>query len=183
VSSSVTADSWSPGLENGDRTLAEVYRSMPKNPPSTVPWYVRMLERPGSPLALAGAVDLFGHDCIHVVLGRGVLPQDEAFVLGVTMGADGCSKPQQSMFRFAARHLYRGPYRFSAIDVAVFDLAVDLGRRMGTPLHQTDFRRLFERPLREVRRMLGIEREVLCAAYARERARWPFTRASARLPR
>jgi hypothetical protein len=179
----VATDTWSPGLDNGERSLVEIYLTMPRNPGSAVPWYVRLLENPRSPLALAGAVDLLGHDCMHVVLGRGQLPQDEAFVLGFAMGADRCSKWQQWLFRVCARYLYRGVYRFSDIDVAVFNLAVEVGRRLHTPLHRIDFRGLLERPLREVRRILGIEREVLCAAYARERVRWPFTRASARLPR
>jgi hypothetical protein len=30
---------------------------------------------------------LEGHDCMHVILGRGLLNQDEAFVIGFTMGS------------------------------------------------------------------------------------------------
>lgn len=179
----VDGETWSPGLENENQPLAEVYRAMPKAPASAVPWYVRLLENPASPLALTGAVDLFGHDCIHAVLGRGLLAQDEAFVLGFTMGAGQCAPWQQSVFRLSARYLYRGAYRFTDLDQAVFDLAVDVGRATPAPLHKADFRGLFERPLGDVRRVLGIDRELLYAAYAREQASWPLTRASARLPR
>jgi hypothetical protein len=177
------AELWNPGLENGRRLLGEVYETLPGNPASSVPWWVRLLENPTSPVALPGAVDLFGHDCTHILLGRGLLPQDEAFVLGFTMGASGaCARWQQTLFRFSARYLYCGVYRFSDIDAGVFDMAVEVGRRAGTaPVHQVDFRGLLARPVGEIRQMLGIKRDVLGSAYAVERARWPHTDASARL--
>jgi hypothetical protein len=166
--------SWNPGLDNGDRRLSEVYKTMPGDPPSRVPWYVRVLENPASPLALAGAVDLFGHDCIHIVLGRGLLQQDEAFVLGFSMGASRrCSDWQRALFRFCARRVYRGPYQFRDVDGEVFDFAVDAGRSAGAePLHAVDFRALFERPLSEVRRRLGVRADVLRSLYQVERTRW-----------
>ena len=39
-------DTWCPGLDNGRRTLAEVFTTMPGDPASSVPWYVRLLENP-----------------------------------------------------------------------------------------------------------------------------------------
>ena len=56
---------WNPGLDNAGRSLGSIYRSMPGDLSSTVPWYVRLLENPDSPVALAGAVDLRGHDGIQ----------------------------------------------------------------------------------------------------------------------
>jgi len=105
---------WNPGLDDDERTLASMYDSMPRDSMSTVPWYVRLLEHPASSLALAGSVDLFGHDCLHILLGRGLLQQDEAFVLGFTMGQQRLLLgPSSALFRFCARHLYQGIYRFS----------------------------------------------------------------------
>jgi hypothetical protein len=78
---------WDPGLDNDGLTLCSVYDGMPKDGADAVPWYVRLLENPRSPVALPGAIDLFGHDCLHIVLGRGLLAQDEAFVIGYTMGS------------------------------------------------------------------------------------------------
>lgn len=49
---------------------------------------VWMVENPESPFALAGAIDLYDHDCVHCVLDRGLLLPDEAFVIGYTMGND-----------------------------------------------------------------------------------------------
>jgi hypothetical protein len=80
---------WNPGLDNAYRSLGSIYQSMPGDVASAIPWYVRLLEHPSSPLALGGAVDLRGHDCVHILLGRGLLQQDEAFVLGFTMGRSG----------------------------------------------------------------------------------------------
>jgi hypothetical protein len=176
---------WNPGLDNGSRRLADVYRTMPRGPASAVPWYVKTLENPRSPIALAGAVDLFGHDCIHIVLGRGLLQQDEAFVIGFTMGASGsCANWERAVFGFAARWFYRGSYRFSHLDRQVFQFAVDAGRSVGTEqLHRFDFRAKFHRRLSELRLALGLNTVALRSHYEVERVRWPQGPASARLPR
>ena len=68
-----SSSNWNPGLKNDAVRLGDVYDGMPKDPASAVPWYVRMLENPASPLALPGAIDLFGHDCLHALLGRGLV--------------------------------------------------------------------------------------------------------------
>lgn len=176
-------DTWCPGLDNGRRTLAEIFTTLPGDPASSVPWYVRLVENPKSPVALPGAIDLFGHDCLHIVLGRGLLPQDEAFVLGFTMGASGSlSRAQQALFRLIARHLYRGEYRFTPLDASVFDLAVEVGRHAGcSAVHMVDFAALFYQPLTLIRNALGVQLDVLRSAYAIERSRWPNTPASRRL--
>jgi hypothetical protein len=176
---------WQPGLSNDDSSLGDVLRTMPGDPPSAVPWYVRMLENPNSPMALAGAVDLFAHDCIHVLLGRGTDQQDEAFVIGFTMGASKkLSTWQQVLYRWCASSLYGGPYRFSVEDQAVFDLAVSVGRWCGCrPLHRVDYRPLLPAPLGQVRRQVGLEVDLLIQAYECEYRLWPNRPASQRLPR
>ena len=77
--------SWSPGLENDHLTLREVLATLPAAPPAAIPWVVRLFENPQGWLRMHGAADLATHDRIHVVLGRGLLAQDEAFVIGFTM--------------------------------------------------------------------------------------------------
>ena len=54
-----------------------------------VPLVIKLTENPKyiSSKLFTGAVDLFSHDCIHVLLGRGLLTKDEAFVIGYTMGS------------------------------------------------------------------------------------------------
>jgi hypothetical protein len=174
---------WNPGLNNAYLSLASIYQSLPGDPASTIPWYVRLLEHPSSPLALAGAVDLAGHDCIHILLGRGLLQQDEAFVLGFTMGRSGCCPAwQAALFRWCARHVYRGPYRFGPVDCEVYDFALAAARRLpGPAVHGVDVRAWLERPVGELRVALGIEPEQLRSLYAAEAQRWPHTLASARL--
>ena len=53
-----------------------------------MPLIIKLVENPNYKTSklFGGAVDLFTHDCIHVLLGRGLLPKDEAFVIGVLWG-------------------------------------------------------------------------------------------------
>jgi hypothetical protein len=180
---SPAAEAWTPGLDNEDRLLDDVYASMPKDPTGAVPWWVSAMENPGSPVALPGAVDLHTHDCIHIILGRGLLAQDEAFVIGfnhgrkrVVLTVAAGALPLQRAARLP-RHL-----PVLATEIGVFDLAVEVGRRAGSaPIHQADFRALGNRQIGEIRRMLGVRAGVLRSAYHLERALWPQSSASARL--
>lgn len=180
----ITSREWNPGLRNDAALLGDVYDSMPKDPASAVPWYVRMLENPASPLALPGAIDLFGHDCLHALLGRGLMSQDEAFVIGFTMGANpACTRAQARLFAWCAQHLYRPPFRFDAIDCGVYHLAFAAARAMGCrPLDAVDYRAWLDRPLGELRAALGIRPEQLARWYRREAFLWPDTEVSRRLP-
>jgi hypothetical protein len=134
-------------------------------------------------VALAGAIDLFGHDCVHILLGRGLLPQDEAFVIGFTMGSSrGCPGWHTALFRWCAEYVYRDDFRFSRLDAEVFDFAVEAGRRQcRVPLSDIDFRAWLTRPLGALRVELGIEPSSLRELYRQEVARWPRTYASLRL--
>ncbi|WTX00780.1 hypothetical protein OG216_45895 (plasmid) [Streptomycetaceae bacterium NBC_01309] len=174
---------WNPGLEDST-ILRAAYTAMPGDPQTSIPWPVRLAENPASPIALPGAVDLFGHDCIHIVLGRGALPQDEAFIVGTTMGASGRLRGwQQSLFTAWARATYRGPFRWTAADRQIFELAVRFGRTSGMhPLHSVNWHAMLDVPLGEIRRSLGIQRRELLTAFAQERMLLPHTPASQRLP-
>lgn len=72
---------WCPGLDNDDLTLRDALTTLPAAPPTAIPWIVRLFENPQGWLRLHGAVNLRNHDMIHVLLGRGLLGQDEAFVI------------------------------------------------------------------------------------------------------
>jgi hypothetical protein len=183
VTTQPTIGAWTPGLD--DRaTLGDVYHGMPGDPDLAIPWYVRLLENPASRIALPGAIDLFGHDCIHITLGRGMLPQDEAFVIGVTMGASGgLAGWQHRLYTYASRRIYRGPYRFSRSDLRVFDIGLDFARRHRLPaLHRVAWRDLLDRPLGAVRAAVGVDRDALFDAYDRERRVLPDSPAAVRLP-
>lgn len=174
---------WTPGLHE-EITLREAYEAMPGDAAAAIPWYVRLLENPASPVALPGGIDLFGHDCVHILLGRGTLPPDEAFVLGVTMGASGRLAPwQQRLFALATRRFYRAPFRFTRSELVVYDMAVEYGRHAGIrPLHTVAWRDLLDHPMRTVRAAVGVRAGELAALYRTELALWPDSAAARRLP-
>jgi hypothetical protein len=157
---------------------------MPGDGASATPWYVRLAENPVSPIAFPGAVDLFGHDCIHLLLGRGTHLQDEAFVIGVTMGASGRLDPwRRHGYLLWARCAYRGPYRLRR-DRLVFDIGVEFGRNGRTrPLHNVAWRDMLDHPLGELRAAHGIDVDDLLTIYESERVLWPASPAGRRLPR
>ena len=175
---------WCPGLDNDALTLREVLATLPAAPPTAIPWIVRLFENPAGWLHLHGAVDLAHHDRIHVLLGRGLLGQDEAFVIGFTMGSTKrLSRLEQWFFKLVAASLYPVPYRIPWPTLAAYDLGVEAGRAMGVQnVHLAVGDDRLDRPLGDIRRELGIDPERLKDFFARERAALPGTAASARLP-
>lgn len=176
---------WFPGLDNDDRTLREVLAELPAAPPTAIPWVVRLFENPRGWLRLHGAVDLAHHDMIHVLLGRGLLDQDEAFVIGYTMGSTKrVSWVERLVFKAVVSGVYPKPYRIPWRTLAAYDLGLEAGRRSSlTNVHLAVGEQWLDRPLGETRRALGIDTGFLRGCYARERETLPDTRASQRLPR
>jgi len=175
---------WNPGLNNA-MTLRAAYEQMPGDDASVIPWYVRLFENPASLVALPGAIDLFGHDCIHILLGRGTLSPDEAFVLGVTMGASGkLAAWQQQLFTTIARYLYGSMFKFSRTDRLVFDMAVDFAKNARIrPLDSVPWQEQQDRTLGELRASMNIDIDKLIILYEAERTLWPTSPAAKRLPR
>lgn len=175
---------WCPGLDNGQLTLREVVATLPAAPPAAIPWIVRMFENPQGWLRLHGAVDLHTHDRIHVLLGRGLLDQDEAFVIGFTMGSTkAVSRLERWFFKTAVSHLYPDPYRIPWPILAAYDLGLEAGREIGVRnIHEAVDDSMLDRPLGAVRRELGLDTGRLRQFYAREREALPGTPASRRLP-
>jgi hypothetical protein len=157
MTASRALDAWTPAFEDTG-TLGAAYAAMPGDDASVVPWYVSLLENPASPVALPGAVDLLGHDCIHIVLSRGTSTADEAFVLGMTMGSSARLHTWHSeLFAWAARWLYRGPWRLTRSDLGLFRLGVAVARTHPMrPLGAQDWRIWWDTPLSQVRAALGV---------------------------
>ena len=155
--------------------------------PAAIPLIVKLVENPDYQLPLFslfhGAVDLKNHDCIHILLGRGMLPKDEAFVIGFTMGstrAVGCL--EERLYEWVSRRLYPGVYKFSKDNIRVFKQALHLA--MASPVHaldQIDFRKYMDWPLAKIRQKLGIEPDLLKAAYKIEAQTFPQAMESQRL--
>ncbi len=152
-----------------------------------VPLMVQIVENPRFDLPgfdlFHGAVDLATHDCIHILLGRGLLPMDEAFTIGFTMGStDKVGALEERLYALISKHLYPKSYRFGEEDLRVFKDAVRLGYISDCqPLDKVDYRKLMDRPIRDVRREIGIEGDLILAYYRIEKLRYPDSRASQRL--
>ncbi len=174
---------WSCGLHNDHLTMAQVLETLPGNDAVEIHWLIRLLERPGSKLALSGAIDLDKHDCVHVLLGRGLLPQDEAFVLGFTMGADSNVKSwEPAFFKFCARYLYPKIYRLSSRQLAVFNLGFECAKNSHCRnIHLFDFSKHMDKPLGKLRAMLKIDPRKLIDIYRIERHVIPDSKESKRL--
>ena len=175
---------WFPGLDNDRLTLRDVLATLPAAPPAAIPWIVRLFENPQGWLRLHGAVDLATHDRIHVVLGRGLLAQDEAFVIGFTMGSTkAVTRLERWFFKRAVSHLYPDPYRIPWPILAAYDLGLEAGRDMAVrDIHRALGDEMLDRTLGEVRRLVGVDTQRLRQVYAREREALPESPASQRLP-
>lgn len=175
---------WVPGLDNGRMTLAEVRATLPGNKANDIDLMVKLIENPRSPYAITGAISLPDHDCVHILLGRGLLSQDEAFVIGYTMGTagPGIAPDDVKLFKLLSSHLYPDIYRFSRSDLIAYDLGFALGQKAPRPVYEYDFLRNTQRTMGELRALFGLDVTVLRRIYRRERRRIPGTEASARLP-
>lgn len=152
-----------------------------------IPLIIQLVENPRFDIPgidlFSGAVDLHTHDCIHAVLGRGMLPKDEAFVIGFTMGSTNrMTTTEEKLYALAAKYLYPGPYRFSEEDIHVFKDAVKLGFISDCiPLSSIDFAPFMNMPVGTIRETIGLETELLRAYYRIEQKRYPNDKASMRI--
>jgi hypothetical protein len=188
-SATIPYGQWHIPLSDDARTLGDAYDTLAAvgGRQEDVPFIVRLVENPRFDLPgieiFPGATDLETHDYIHIVLGRGLLPMDEAFVLGFTMGSTNrLSASEAKLYEFFARYLYPKAYRFGDDDVAVFHDAVRLGFVSDcVSLAEVKYRELRGLTVADVRTRLGLEVPLLRAYYAIEQRRYPRSAASCRL--
>ncbi|MFQ6550132.1 hypothetical protein AADZ90_019465 [Aestuariibius sp. 2305UL40-4] len=179
-------DEWSPGLDTDDMTIAEVLATMPAAAAEDVPEIIRRYENPESPDALPGAITLARHDCIHVLLGRGLHVQDEAFVIGATMGAaSDITSDVVDFFVKVSTTEYPEHWRFKEEHIASYLLGVGFAVD-NLPNKDLHLIPLEEEPwqsksVREARRALGITKEELRAYFRKAELLVPGTPASRRL--
>jgi len=180
---------WHVPLSRADLPLRAAYGSLEAVGMSQreVPLIVQLVENPRFDLPgieiFSGATGLRDHDYLHILLGRGLLPKDEAFVLGFTMGSSNrVGDIEERLFTLIARYLYPKGYRFDDEDVAVYQDAVRLG-------YISDCRSLAEVrcvpmldwPIRRIREAVGREEDLLRAYYAIDARRYPGSAESQRL--
>ena len=96
-----------------------------------MPFVIWLLENPNSLVALPGKTSLLHHDYIHILLNRGIFSQDEAFVIGFTMGNDlKTNQIHLFIYQFFAKFIYPAPYNFSELDLMSFKLGFAYGRKI-----------------------------------------------------
>ena len=125
--------------------------------PSTIHWFVWLLENPKSPVSLTGAIDLYNHDIIHILLDRGMEVKDEALVIGFTMGnSTATSSWVRWLFEFCAKYIYPEGYRFDEHDLLEYERGFAYGyTRPRRNIHQARFD--VKRDVEEIRNEWGIE--------------------------
>ena len=173
---------WVPWVVNPKTsTMAEVKAEMIGD--ESVTFLVMLFENPSSPFQLPGATTLFNHDCWHIILRRGLLPQDEAFVIGFSMGTDEkCKWYHKILFKFIAKYIYKEPYRFDNNHVIAYDLGFEYARTLEKKnLHKYSFKRNQNRMVESIAVDLGITKEDLNKYRAKERELIPNTKESQRL--
>lgn len=152
-----------------------------------IPLIVKLIENPKFDIPgisiFNGAVDLQDHDCIHALLGRGMLPHDEAFTIGFTMGSTNrVTTAETRLYELAAKFLYPGPYKFSDNDIQIFKDGVHLGFVSDClPLDKLDYKPYLDMTLKDAREAIGLEVDLLKAYYAIEKKRYADDVASLRL--
>lgn len=179
---------WFVPLSCGDKTLEQAYQELQSFglKQDDVPYIIQIVENPQFDLPgidiFHGAVNLQTHDYIHIILGRGLLPKDEAFVIGFTMGStDRVTATEERLYTFFVKYLYPSAYRFTDEDIRVFKDAVRLGFISDCkPLSQIDYSPYLHSHLSEIRKALEIE-DLLRAYYAIEKSRYPTSLESQRL--
>ncbi|MCB2081529.1 MAG: hypothetical protein H6908_01040 [Hyphomicrobiales bacterium] len=174
---------WNPGLNNDDQTLRDVYTSLPGVGAQEVSMLVRLFENPASPIAFKGAVTLERHDCIHVLIGRGLLPQDEAFVIGFTMGTSkAVSAVEAAVFKLVTKYVYPKYYRFTDHELEVYEMGLQRGHECRVEhIYDFPFEDYMDWKLGDLRALIGVNKPRFIEAYQKEKSLLPDTPASKRL--
>ena len=145
-------------LENGLTVLKKRLRSLQQDDKPTLPYIIRLLERPNNILFLPTQIDLFTHDCIHILLGIGTYLYDEAFVVGFTMGNNvKINFLHKKMYKIFSHFIYPSQYKFTQEELKIFDLGFFYGRYLNNKnLHLIDFNQYLGSSIREIRKSLNI---------------------------
>jgi len=168
------ASDWHHPLSKGQTTLHKVLNSMQgfKLHQEDVPLIVKLTENPDyvTSKIFTGAVDLFTHDCVHALLGRGLLVKDEAFVIGYTMGSGKKMKRwRRNLFLWVTKYLYPEGYKFTEEERYIFYSGVMAGSQCPTDLSKVDFNEVLDYKVQAVREKLGIDKDLLKCYYCTEK--------------
>lgn len=152
-----------------------------------IPLIIQLVENPRFDLPgieiFNGATTLDTHDHIHILLGRGLMAADEAFVIGFTMGSTNrVTTTEEKLYSFFAKYLFPKPYKFDDESLEVFRDAVKLGYISDCErLDKVDYASLYGLTIAEAREKIGIETDLLQAYYRIEQKRYPESFVAGRL--
>jgi hypothetical protein len=185
----MTYKEWHIPLTQDEITLREAYARLSAlgAKQKDIPLMVQLVENPRFNIPgfdiFHGAVDLRTHDYIHILLGRGLLPKDEAFTIGFTMGSTNkVSTLEETLYGLVSKYLYPKVYQFDDEAIRIFKDAVKLGYISDSqPLNQVDYEQFMDWKLRDTRREIGLEVDLLQAYFRIEKRRHPRSKASQRL--
>ena len=143
-----------------NQTLKSVYQQADLDEQSDIPLIIRLFENPSSPLALPGKISLHDHDCLHILLGLGVSPQQEAFLIGFTMGNDDQTKSWHvKLFKFLSRFIYPLNYQFNLNELKIFDLGFEYGKQFKfRNLNLIEFKQFYDLTIKELRELFEVDR-------------------------
>lgn len=148
------ADAWRATFSSTDRVKDQ----------KDISWIVWLFENPESPLALHGAASLYAHDHIHLLLDRCIDKEDEAFVIGFSMGNDEkTTRFDVWLFKLISRFIYPSAYRFESRHLKIFDMGFQFGRtRKFKNITSVDFSKIDPRmDLSKVRKIFDIDENSL----------------------
>ena len=181
------SEEWHPRLSRGlggslKRNLSsmDIFRLSQED----VPLIIKLVENPKyfTSRLFTGAVDLFTHDCIHILLGRGVLLKDEAFVIGYTMGSSQKMKRwRRNLFMFCTKYLYPEGYKFGEEERFVFNMGVYAGSKCKKDLSTFDFKEHLDKHPNEIRGLMEVSVQFLESCYQLEKNFFPDSIESQRL--
>ena len=139
-------------------TLAQAYSLLGGDRPDDIPFIVKLIENPNSSLALPGQIYLKEHDFLHLLLGRGFSLEDEAFVVGFTMGNDSKTKWWHLLiYQLASTLLYPEKFKFTKDDFRAFKLGFAFGENLPIRnLNKLDFTFYQHQEIAKTRAELGI---------------------------
>ncbi len=148
-----------------------------------VPLIIKLVENPKYDIGLfAGNVSLYNHDCIHLLLGRGLRVKDEAFVIGFTMGSTKKMwRWRRNLYMFCAKYLFPEGYRFGEEERFIFNMGVMAGSQCSADLSRADCSELKDFKIDYARELLGIDKKLLKYCYEVERKCFPNSVESQRL--
>ena len=176
---------WHIPLSTTELTLEDALDSMGefKLQAEDVPLIIKLVENPRYDIGLfAGNVSLCNHDCIHLLLGRGLRVKDEAFVIGFTMGSTKkMLRWRRNLYMFCAKYLFPEGYSFGEEERFIFNMGVMAGSQCPTDLSKADCSKFKESKIDYARKLLGVDKKLLKCCYEVETKCFPNSEESQRL--